>query len=75
MTVRSLRGLTVAGGIYVSGVNDTGGFLGKYSTGGDELWTRQFPSLETETVVPAALPPILVASMPVDQCFAERAKE
>src|SRR5258708_37497962 len=55
ISVRSLRGLTVDGGVYVSGLNHGGGFVSKFTTGGDVLWTHQLDSSETETIVPAAV--------------------
>ena len=55
LSVRSLRGLAVDGGVYVAGTNDGGGFVNKYTAGGDALWTRQLASVETETVLPGAV--------------------
>ena len=55
MTVRSLRGLALGGGVYVSGVNESGGFVTKLSTAGSELWTHQLSSSDVEIVVPATV--------------------
>jgi uncharacterized protein (TIGR03437 family) len=55
LTVRSLRGISLNEGAYVAGVNDSGGFVSKFGTGGEIVWSRQLNSNEGETVVPAAV--------------------
>ena len=54
LTVRSFRGLSLNGDVYVTGVNSTGGFVSRFTAGGDAVWTRQLDAEPTETVVPAA---------------------
>jgi uncharacterized protein (TIGR03437 family) len=55
ITLRSLRGLSLNNGVYVAGVNDSGGFVSKFGTGGEMIWSRLLNSNEGETVVPAAV--------------------
>ena len=48
-------GLSVKDALYVSGVNNSGGFVIKLTAAGDTAWTRQLESSHTESVIPAAV--------------------
>jgi uncharacterized protein (TIGR03437 family) len=56
IVARSLRGVALdATGLYVSGMNDAGGFLSKYSLAGEPAWTSQLSSSGGEIAIPSAI--------------------